>query len=95
MGVATAICALTTHAAHKVRISPISSSALSSNLSSFYLLSVLHKLMVWGASILAPVKLANGNVGIVTDFSHVAFKEVVMYKLYTVGYKSRSVSLVT
>ena len=76
LGVANAMCTLTTHAAHKVRLPPTSSITLLPCLFTFFPLLVLHKLMLWGASILLPVKLSNGNVGIVTDFAHAAFKEV-------------------
>ncbi len=63
-----ALCALTTHTAHRIRAFTSTSSSL----------VLLHKLMMKGGNIFSPVRLHNGEIGTVIDFAHAAFKEVTL-----------------
>lgn len=71
-----AICALTTHEAHRCRTGLPTSSCL----------ILLQKLMVSGADIFSKVKLPKGGmVGTAVDFAHIAFKRVQKSCMYSEG----------
>ncbi len=66
-GVGNAMCALTTHTAHRWRVILSTTSNAT---------ALLHRLAMEEGNIFSKVKLTKGGVGTILDFAHAAFCEV-------------------